>query len=482
MSLSDVELAQVAAELTTDLVGATVARVRQRDELTFRLETRRHDLVLCARPRVARVHLDTHDKPTEPPPTPFALSLRKELRGARLLAAAATAGDRVLTLDFDAVSLVVELSTQPNLILVERSGITRAALHPSAGERRTVLAGQPFTPLTPDPAAAAPPWRGRDRFGPPPGTSQRIAHAYAALELELSETTLRRAVTGALERARARAGRLIRGLEQDRARADAAQVYRKYGDLLLAHLGEVPRGVDAITLSDDFEDGAALSIALDPARSPRENATRYYQQHKKLSGSLVTIDARLGAARARLAELDALAARAAAADLAALTALSGEVDRALPAAQPRTAREKRSAETRAALPYHEFTSAAGDTIWVGKGARANDELTFRHARGNDLWLHTREVPGAHVVVRLGAGRTLVEPTLLDAATLAAHYSQARNASDVDVAYTYRKHVRRAGRDAPPGLVTLANAKTFRIRLDSDRLQRLLSGLKPSSKS
>ena len=478
MSLSDVELAHVATELSSSLLGASVARVRQRDELTFLLTTRDHDLLVCARPRVARVHLIPHDKPSEPPPSPFALSLRKELRAGRLVSVTATPGDRILTLDFGSIRLIAELSTLPNLILVAPDDSIVAALHPSAG-KRTLLAGQPYQPLLADPAAPAASWRGRDRFGAPPGTSARIAAAYSVLEEELERTTLLRSLASTVDRARTRTTRLIAALASDRARAEAAQLYRKYGDLLLAHLHEVPRGAASVTLPDDFTDGSPLDIPLDPARAPRDNAARFYQQHKKMAGSLVTIDQRLAQAHARAAHLDHLAGKLAAPevrdDLEALRALARTVETTLPAAPPRSAREQRDVRERAALPYHEFISAAGDTILVGKGARQNDELTFRHARGNDLWLHAREVPGSHVIVRLGAGRGIVEATLLDAATLAAHYSQARTAleSGVDISYTYRKHVRRAGRDAP-GLVTMASAKTIRIRLDADRLARLLA--------
>jgi predicted ribosome quality control (RQC) complex YloA/Tae2 family protein len=109
---------------------------------------------------------------------------------------------------------------------------------------------------------------------------------------------------------------------------------------------------------------------------------------------------------------------------------------------------------------------------VGRGADRNDELTFQVARGNDLWLHARDVPGAHVVVPL-AGRPIDEETLVDAALLAAHHSNARGEPQVDVSYTLRKQVRKPPRTRP-GLVTLSGAKTLRVRVDPERLARLLA--------
>jgi len=126
-------------------------------------------------------------------------------------------------------------------------------------------------------------------------------------------------------------------------------------------------------------------------------------------------------------------------------------------------------------PYHEFRSQAGVAILVGRGAERNDELTFQVARGADLWLHTRDVAGAHVVVVLD-GKPVDEQTLLDAATLAAHHSQARDERQVDVGYTLRKHVRRPPK-ARPGQVTTSALKTLRVRVEPERLQRLLASRK-----
>src|SRR4029453_11481600 len=111
-------------------------------------------------------------------------------------------------------------------------------------------------------------------------------------------------------------------------------------------------------------------------------------------------------------------------------------------------------------------------IYVGRGANKNDELTWKIARGNDLWLHARDVPGAHVVVPLERGRSADPDTLVDAATLAAHHSNARDEAQVDVGYALRKHLRKP-RGAGPGVVLVAQQKTIRVRMEQARLERLL---------
>ena len=108
---------------------------------------------------------------------------------------------------------------------------------------------------------------------------------------------------------------------------------------------------------------------------------------------------------------------------------------------------------------------------MGRGGRDNDALSIRVARGNDMWLHAHDWAGAHVVVRLGRSEELDHETLLDAATLAAHYSKGRDDTVVDVIYTRAKHVRKP-KGLPPGRVTVANTRGIAVRIEQERLKRL----------
>jgi predicted ribosome quality control (RQC) complex YloA/Tae2 family protein len=104
-----------------------------------------------------------------------------------------------------------------------------------------------------------------------------------------------------------------------------------------------------------------------------------------------------------------------------------------------------------------FTSSDGLPIWVGKNNKQNDHLTFKVARSHDMWLHTQNIPGSHVVVQ--ADGEIPERTIQEAAMLAAYYSQARESSRVPVVYTRRKHVRKP-RGARPGMVIYEQEKTL----------------------
>ena len=126
-----------------------------------------------------------------------------------------------------------------------------------------------------------------------------------------------------------------------------------------------------------------------------------------------------------------------------------------------------------ALPYRTFRALGGAAILVGKGAAENDALTRAVARGNDLWLHARGVTGAHVVVRLDRGKAPDQETLLDAAHLALHFSDARGAPQADVAYTRAKHVRKP-KGAAPGAVVYSQEKVLLLRVEPARVERLLA--------
>ncbi len=204
-------------------------------------------------------------------------------------------------------------------------------------------------------------------------------------------------------------------------------------------------------LPDDFADGAPIAIALDPSLSARDNATRLYKEHKRLSRALAGIERRLADARAKLAKLE-----------------RGDFVPEAREARPARAPGKRAERP---PPYREFRSSTGAAILVGRGADRNDELTFKVARGNDLWLHTRDVPGAHVIVPT-SGKPVDGETLLDAATLAAHHSNARGEAQVDVVYVARKLVRKPPKSSP-GTVTHSGGKTIRVRIEPPRLERLL---------
>jgi predicted ribosome quality control (RQC) complex YloA/Tae2 family protein len=460
--LSDAEIAQVADELRPRLVGALAGKAWLRDADTLVIELGRARLLLSAHPRASRLHLEPERPAAKGPPPAFAMLVRKRAGGRRLTTLDVELGERVVIMGFGAERLVAELAgPHANLFWIGDDGTIVGALRRSHSTTRVLAPGHPYAPPAPAPEGAR--WRGRRRFGDSPGVAERVAEAYAAWLAAEDERLRRERAAVHLRREIERLARRERALAGDLERVNEAAGLRKLADLLLAHAHELPgRGSTSVVVPDDFEDGTPLTIPVDPALDARQNAARFYQKHKRLVAGRKHVDARLAATRA---EKDALLARLAGIDAAPLDSLG-------PAARPPAAARGRAPER---LPYREHRSLSGEAIWVGRGPADNDTLTFRHARGGDLWLHCRDAAGAHVVVPLRAGRPAGEATFLDAATLAAHFSKLRDEAQVDVLYTHVKNLRKP-KGAAPGLVYTADTKTIRVRLDPERVARLLTPL------
>ena len=119
-----------------------------------------------------------------------------------------------------------------------------------------------------------------------------------------------------------------------------------------------------------------------------------------------------------------------------------------------------------------FVSRDGYAILVGKSRDENLELTFKHARGNDMWMHLRGKPGAHVLIPVQQGKSVPLETLLDAAALTVFYSGGEKWGKTEVDYTYKKYVKRI-KDSTEASYT--NNKTLLVEPDPVRLKRLLGG-------
>lgn len=252
------------------------------------------------------------------------------------------------------------------------------------------------------------------------------------------------ALIGRAERKRAALARALAGAEQ-------SMRLRRAGQAVLANLTVI--GPEQPVL--EFEGEA---IALDPARSPLENAQRLFREYRKARDASRTVPERLREAERRLGQLEELRVLAEVADSPARQrAVGAELDELRGAAPPRPARARSPRKEDSVVRDR---TPDGLEVLLGTTGRGNEAVTFKLARPDDLWLHARGVPGAHVILRTGGG----EPppaSLRFAAQLAARNSRARAAGRVEVDYTLRKHVRKipAG---PPGLVSYTDERTLAV--------------------
>ncbi|MDX9721930.1 MAG: NFACT RNA binding domain-containing protein [Myxococcota bacterium] len=483
MSLSYRELALAHGELQALLVGAPLREVHDdgahRLFLGFRIPGHNLLCMSCTKPGAVRCHL-VEARPASPSPaSSFSMLLRKHVRAALCVELLLSPDDRCLRWVFAHADgqrwvLLAELwGRAANVMLLDADDRILGSMHRL---RSPLTPGQPYQAASPASPLHQP--STQSRFGSPSRRAELSSAdepsallALAPLNAELEryyrthdeEENLRslreqrhRSLTTQLRRLRRRAA----AIEDDLRKARQAVQDRHNADLLSAHFHQLRRGQSSVTVEDLFSNAEPISIPLDPALGPRENIERYYRRAKKFAAAEAGILERLAQTRSQSQELEA--------ELAVVMTATPESLQLGPKPSPAPKRRQEQARR---LPYREFTSCTGKTIWVGRSARDNDALSFRHARGNDLWLHASGWRGSHVILRLERGEALDEQSLLDAAALAAHYSKARGDSHTEVYYLPCKYVKRSGE---PGRVSLSGAKVINLRLDEERLRRLLS--------
>jgi len=255
--------------------------------------------------------------------------------------------------------------------------------------------------------------------------------------------------------------------------AEASDRYRLYGELLKANIYRLERGMQEIEL-ENYHDPEAKTVVipLDKALSASENAQYYFKKYNKANKT------RKGAGEmAQLSEeeLEYLVGVQTTLDLAEnmddLTEISQELTKQgyikKPPVKPGKKREK---ETKKQIKPLQYISSDGFTVLVGKNNHQNDTLTLRVAEDSDIWLHTCKIPGSHVIIRTN-GQEVPEKTLLEAATVAAYYSRARESSHVPVDYTLRKHVKKPN-GAKPGFVIYEKQRTVYVDPRPDTMQQV----------
>lgn len=270
----------------------------------------------------------------------------------------------------------------------------------------------------------------------------------------------------------ARAERTAIAVAQEAARADDAEALRTTAQLLLTQHARLPRGArEANVIDYATTPPTERRIVLVPDRSAKETAEAMFARARKLERGRARAEERarvVAAEREKLIALrEAIVACETMEDALALAERAATLGLAPEAQVPRG-----TATPRARLPYRRFVARDGTEIWVGRSAAENDALTVRTARPHHVFFHVRGSPGSHVIVALAKNAALSQEALLDAATLAVHFSSLRGEAIVEVSYVPRKHVRKP-KGAAPGSVTVTREKVLGLRFEPARLERLI---------
>jgi predicted ribosome quality control (RQC) complex YloA/Tae2 family protein len=235
------------------------------------------------------------------------------------------------------------------------------------------------------------------------------------------------------------------------------------GHILMANLHRIEARSKSVELEDYYQ-GGTITIKLDPRLNPQDNAQRYYAKHKRRRGKLHYLKEQLNEIEDKLLDREE----------------QMETYEAIPSPQALTLTDKgfdyqelqplrklhksltKQGETggQKRIPYRTF-KRAGYEIFVGKGAANNDQLSFKFANKEDIWLHAKDVTGSHVIIRKRPGHPVPPDVLEYAAQLAAYYSKRKTDTLVPVQYTPRKYIRKRKGD-PPGLVAVDREEVIMV--------------------
>ena len=242
--------------------------------------------------------------------------------------------------------------------------------------------------------------------------------------------------------------------------AENKEKYRQYGDLLMSSIYDIKQGDTEAFVIDYFsENTPKISISLKPELSPAENAQRYYKKYTKAKNAEIEVRKQIESASAEIEYLEsALAMVENCTDYADINAIRAEL--ADEGYIRKQTTKKKGDSANLSKPHH-FVSSDGFDIYVGKNNIQNDILSLKFANSSDIWFHTKNIHGSHTIIKLGIDKDVPKQTILEAASLAAYYSKARQSSNVPVDYTTIKNVKKPS-GAKPGMVIYNSYNTIYI--------------------
>ena len=438
------------------LVGTRVDKIHQptKDELVLHLRGRSGSqrLLLCINQSRARAGIITRAIENPPQPTMFCMLLRKHLTGAALVGIMQPELERILRFEFAGTSEIGEptrfilcaefTGRHANVIVVREDGTILDALKrvDFSQSTRAVLPGIPYEP--PPPGGKSPEQMQLPDVGEHESYSRFLEVHYYERD-RAQRTKQRKAELLKLCSTRAaRARRKAQAQMQELSQAENRDHLRVCAELILANraqLEQTARGASAYRLDNYYDENRPLNILANPALSPAQNAQAYFKRYRKAKTAATLLTGLIEQAQAEAVYLDSVADLISRAESAAeIDALRAELESqgyCKPKAGKRNIRQK-------PLKPVEYKTSDGLRVLVGRNNLQNEQLSFKMAKGSDLWFHVKDYPGSHVIL-FTEGSTPGEQCIAEAAMLAAWHSKAQGRAAVD--YTPAKALKK-----PPG--------------------------------
>ena len=237
---------------------------------------------------------------------------------------------------------------------------------------------------------------------------------------------------------------------------------RKKGDLLQANMYKMVRGQSFIDVEDYYDNNKIVRIKLSPTLNPSQNVQKYYKDYRRAKTREEMLTVQIAKAKAELQYISAVQESLGRAESEReLTEIRQEL---VDEGYLKNRNPKGRNKALKLLPPKEYTSSDGFTIYVGRNNKQNDKLTLKTARNYDMWLHTKDIPGSHVII-VSDNREITDTAILEAASLAAYNSKAKESDNVPVDYTIVKNVSKPS-GAKPGMVIYTTNKTLYVTPDN----------------
>jgi len=453
---------RVVAELRIALIGRYFGKLYQLGPLSFAIDfgLRGEFLFISvdpASPRFYLIHRRTKDLEKQSVAlNAFGQMMRSKLSGAHVLDISKDPLDRIVRVTFRTEDvafrrLVIQLTgrTADAFLLDELNRIV-AVLRDQAQTKVHQFYQPPPRPLK-EPAEVL-----QLEAGSP---SAQLDKHFSALDAAKAFDTKAKAIRSRVVKSIRQQKTLRTHLQEDLVRHGDPEEHKRAGDLLLANIATAVRDGNRVRLTDYYADGApVIEIEVDENQSLQDEAAARFRQYTKakraaeeIAERVKVIERETAELERRLQQLDTIIQSR---DEAALDTF--EKPKPAPKVTP-----KKSGKHEKISGVRRYLSTDGYEIIVGRTARDNDNLTFRVAQPNDLWMHTGDYPGSHVVVRNPTRKEIPQRTIIEAAQLAGKFSQASADSKVVVHYTERKFLSKP-KGAAPGLVRLSRFRSITV--------------------
>lgn len=460
--MDQVLIQRVVEELQNNLTGRFFGKIFQLTPLSFAFDfgLRGEFLFISVDPASPRLYLIKRRlrelEKQAVPLTAFGQALRSKLSGGHLINISKDPFDRIVRLTFRVEAdeivfrrLLIQLTGRTaNLFLLDELNRILAVLREQAPASETY---EPPPRPQKEPAPTL-------LIGPGP-VSEQLDTYFAALDAVKRFDSRAKGLRSRLIKSIRQQRTLRDHLHQDLARHGDPEEHKRIGDLLLANIRTAIRDGNKVRLSDYYAEGApTIEIEVDENRSLQDEAAQRFRQYTKAKTASEEIAVRLQQTDREIADLErrlqqleeAIQSR----DEAALESFEK------PVLAPKVPAKKSSKPEK--IPgVRRYLSTDGYEILVGRASRDNDNLTFRVAQPNDLWMHAGDYPGSHVVVRNPTRKEIPHRTIIEAAQLAGRFSQASEDAKVVVHYTERKFLSKPKR-AAPGLVRMSRFRSITI--------------------